>query len=191
MANAKRPESGLRVGRLLKAHGLKGAIKVEMYTDDPASRFTPGSVFTLQVPDDSPWLGKTLTLRELKWYNDSPVAFFEGIDDRNDAESLIKAILWIDDDVDSRPVEDDAWYDHQLIGLTVRREGITVGRVSRVDHFPSQDLLIVETPSGDVMVPFVKAIVSHVDVSAGTLDVTPPLGLFEEPADDPTAPTGS
>jgi 16S rRNA processing protein RimM len=34
------------------------------------------------------------------------------------------------------------------------------------------------------MVPFVKAIVSHVDVAAGTVDVTPPLGLFEEPADD-------
>lgn len=191
MTNAKRPDSGLRVGRLLKAHGLKGAIKVEMYTDDPASRFTPGSNFTLQVPDDSPWAGKSLTLNELKWYNDSPVAFFEGIDDRTKAESLIKAILWIDEDIDSRPVEDDAWYDHQLIGLTVRREGIAVGTVSRVDHFPSQDLLIVETPSGDVMVPFVKAIVSHVDVSAGTLDVTPPLGLFEEPADDSTAPTGS
>jgi 16S rRNA processing protein RimM len=191
MTNAKRPDSGLRVGRLLKAHGLKGAIKVEMYTDDPASRFTPGSNFTLQVPDDSPWVGKALTLNELKWYNDSPVAFFEGIDDRTKAESLIKAILWIDEDIDSRPVEDDAWYDHQLIGLTVRREGVAVGTVSRVDHFPSQDLLIVETPSGDVMVPFVKAIVSHVDVSAGTLDVTPPFGLFEEPADDSTAPTGS
>lgn len=184
MAGAKRPESGLRVGRLLKAHGLKGAIKVEMYTDDPASRFTPGSVFTLQVPDESPWVGKTLTLRELKWYNDSPVAFFEGIEDRTDAESLIKAILWIDDDVDSRPVEDDAWYDHQLIGLTVRRDGVAVGTIARVDHFPSQDLLIVTTDSGDVMVPFVKAIVSNVDVAAGTVDVTPPFGLFEEPADD-------
>jgi 16S rRNA processing protein RimM len=191
MANAKRPESGLRVGRLLKAHGLKGAIKVEMYTDDPASRFTPGSVFTLQVPDDSPWLGKTLTLRELKWYNDSPVAFFEGIDDRNDAESLIKAILWIDDDVDSRPVEDDAWYDHQLIGLTVRRDGVAVGTIARVDHFPSQDLLIVATENGDVMVPFVKAIVSHVDIAAGTVDVTPPLGLFEEPADDSSSESDS
>jgi 16S rRNA processing protein RimM len=184
MANAKRPETGLRVGRLLKAHGLKGAIKVEMYTDDPASRFTPGSMFTLQVPDESPWLGKTLTLRELKWYNDSPVAFFEGIDDRTDAESLIKAILWIDDDSDSRPVEDDAWYDHQLIGLTVRRDGVAVGTIARVDHFPSQDLLIVATVNGDVMVPFVKAIVSHVDIEAGTVDVTPPFGLFEEPADD-------
>ncbi len=183
---AQRPESGLRVGRLLKAHGLKGAIKVEMYTDDPASRFTPGAEFTLQVPDDSPWLGKTLTLRELKWYNDSPVAFFEGIDDRNAAESLIKAILWIDDSADARPDEEDAWYDHQLIGLTVRRNGNPVGTIARVDHFPAQDLLIVEANGTEVMIPFVKAIVTAVDIAGGTMDIEPPFGLFEEPVDETT-----
>ncbi len=191
MANAKRPESGLRVGRLLKAHGLKGAIKVEMYTDDPAARFVPGSVYTLQVPDESEWFGKTLTLIELKWYNDSPVAFFEGITDRNASESLIKAILWIDEDTDSRPAEEDAWYDHQLIGLTVRRDGVAVGTIARVDHMPAQDLLIVDTANGEVMIPFVKAIVSHVDIAAGTMDVTPPIGLFEDPAEDDAATTDS
>ena len=191
MANAKRPESGLRVGRLLKAHGLKGAIKVEMYTDDPAARFVPGSVYTLQVPDESEWFGKTLTLIELKWYNDSPVAFFEGVTDRNASESLVKAILWVDEDVDSRPVEEDAWYDHQLIGLTVRRDGVAVGTIARVDHMPAQDLLIVDTANGEVMIPFVKAIVSNVDIAAGTMDVTPPIGLFEEPADDDAASTDS
>ena len=191
MANAKRPESGLRVGRLLKAHGLKGAIKVEMYTDDPAARFVPGSVYTLQVPDESEWLGKTLTLIELKWYNDSPVAFFEGITDRTGAESLIKAILWVDEETDSRPAEDDAWYDYQLVGLTVRRDGVAVGTIARVDHMPAQDLLIVDTGDREVMIPFVKAIVSSVDIPAGTMDVTPPFGLFEEPVEDDSAATDS
>lgn len=190
MATAQRPESGLRVGRLLKAHGLKGAIKVEMYTDDPAARFTAGSVYTLQVPDESPWFGKTLTLVELKWYNDQPVAFFEGVSDRTAAESLIKAILWVDEDSDSRPTEEDAWYDHQLIGLTVRRDGAPVGTVVRVDHMPAQDLLIISVGDREVMVPFVKAIVTAVDIDGGTMDVTPPLGLFEDPVeDDGTGPS--
>lgn len=184
MTSAKRPESGLRVGRLLKAHGLKGAIKLELYTDDPALRFVPGSVYTLQVPDESPWFGKTVTLKELKWYNDQAVVFLDGIDDRNDAESLIKAILWVDEDKDQRPAEEDAWYDYQLIGLSVRRDGVSVGTITRVDHFPSQDLLIVETGSGEVLVPFVKAIVTGVDIEAGTMDIDPPIGLFEEPVDD-------
>jgi len=184
MTSAKRPESGLRVGRLLKAHGLKGAIKLELYTDDPALRFVPGSVYTLQVPDESPWAGKTVTLKELKWYNDQAVVFIEGIDDRDAAESLVKAILWVDEAQDSRPVEEDAWYDYQLIGLSVRRNGHAVGAITRVDHLPAQDLLIVNTGDSEVLVPFVKAIVTLVDIEAGTMDIDPPIGLFEDPVDD-------
>jgi 16S rRNA processing protein RimM len=191
MTSAKRPESGLRVGRLLKAHGLKGAIKLELYTDDPALRFVPGSVYTLQVPDESPWFGKTVTLTELKWYNDHAVVFLEGIADRDAAESLIKAILWVDDDKDQRPAEEDAWYDYQLIGLSVRRGGVAVGTIARVDHFPAQDLLIVDTAAGEVLVPFVKAIVTGVDIDAGTMDIDPPIGLFEDPVDDEPESAGA
>lgn len=169
----------LRVGRLTKAHGLKGALKLELYTDDPERRFVPGAEFSLQVPADSPWHGKHLTLRELRWYNGHPVGFFEGVDDRSAAEGLVKAILWVDH-VDQEAPEPDAWYDHQLIGLAVLRNGEKVGEIIHVDHLPAQDLLIVRTPTGEVMVPFVGAIVPEVDLAAGTVTVTPPAGLFEE-----------
>ena len=162
-----------------------------MYTDDPARRFSPGAVFQLQVPDASAWHGKTLALAELKWYNSHPVAFFVGIADREAAETLVKAILWIDQDADDAPPEEDAWYDHQLVGLTVIRDGVAVGTLSKVDHFPAQDLLTVTTSSGDVLVPFVKAIVSGVDIEAGTLTVTPPLGLFEQLPDDDSVGDGA
>ncbi|PPL16518.1 ribosome maturation factor RimM [Microterricola pindariensis] len=170
----------LRVGRLTKAHGLKGAIKLELFTDDPGRRFVPGAVFSLQVPTESPWHGKTIELAELRWYNSHPVGFFVGVPDRSAAESLAKAILWIDQDDTESPDEEDAWYDHQLVGLAVVRDGVTVGKVARIEHFPAQDLIIVKTPNGEVMVPFVKAIVSAVDVEAGIVTVTPPTGLFEE-----------
>lgn len=174
---AERPQ--LRVGRLVKAHGLKGALKLELYTDAPERRFTPGASFSLQVPESSEWHGKTLTLTELRWYNAQPVAFFEGVDDRTAAESLVKAILWIDQ-VDDEPAEDDAWYDFQLVGLRALRDGVEVGTIVRVDHLPAQDLLAVRTPQGEVLVPFVGAIVPVVDIAAGTMTLTPPLGLFEE-----------
>jgi 16S rRNA processing protein RimM len=180
----KPPKQQLRVGRLTKAHGLKGAIKLELYTDDPEHRFVPGAEFSLQVPTGSPWHGKTLTLAELRWYNGHPVGFFEGVSDRTEAETLIKAILWVDQD-DS--VEDDAWYDHQLVGLRVLREGAVVGTIARVDHLPAQDLLAVKTASGEVLVPFVSAIVPEVDVAGGTVTVTPPIGLFEEAPEDEAA----
>jgi 16S rRNA processing protein RimM len=172
------------VGRLTKAHGLKGAIKVELYTDDPARRFTPGAKFSLQVPETSPWHGKNLELIELKWYNLQPVAFFKDVPDRTAAEALIKAILWIDQDDTELTNEDDAWFDHQLVGLRVLRDGVEVGLVARVDHMPAQDLLAIATNDGEVLVPFVKAIVPAVDIKAGTLTVDPPLGLFEALPDD-------
>ena len=181
MVDAPRTQQ-LRVGRLTKAHGLKGAIKLELYTDDPERRFVPGAEFSLQVPESSPWHGKHLVFRELRWYNQQPVGFFEGVDDRTAAESLAKAILWVDENPDEAP-EPDAWYDHQLVGMAVIRDGERIGQVAHVDHLPAQDLLVVKTKGREVMVPFVQAIVPEVDIEAGTITVTPPPGLFEDLAE--------
>ena len=192
-ASSPRPgTTQLRVARLTKAHGLKGALKLELYTDDPARRFTPGATFDLQVPTSSPWHGKTLELAELRWYNGHPVGFFVGVSDRSAAEGLVKAILWVDQDETETPDEPDAWYDHQLVGLRALRDGVDVGRVARVDHMPAQDLLAITTDGGEVLVPFLKIFVPAVDIAAGTVTLTPPAGLFEElPDEPPAAPAAS
>jgi 16S rRNA processing protein RimM len=169
----------LRVGRLVKAHGLKGAIKLELYTDSPDQRFQPGQVLELQVPETSEWFGKTITVTELRFYNQAPVLFLEGIDDRSKAETLIKAILLIETEADVLPEEPEAWYDHQLIGLKAVVGEELVGTVTRVDHLPAQDLLAIETTNGEVLVPFVKQIVPEVDLALRKLTLTPPDGLFE------------
>lgn len=168
----------LRVGRLVKAHGLKGALKLELYTDNPERRFTTGAEFTLQVPEASPWHGKTVTVREYRVMNGNPVVFFDDVEDRTAAEGLVRAILWIDQDVSE--VEENAWFDQQLVGLDVVRDDVVIGRVMRIEHFPAQDLLIVKAGDREVMVPFVEAIVPTVDVAGGRVVVTPPAGLFEE-----------
>jgi len=183
VSGAKRPgTTQLRVGRLVKAHGLKGALKVELYTDDPGKRFVPGATFSLQVPTSSDWHGKSIELIELRWYNSHPVAFFVGVDDRTAAETLVKAILWVDADI-AEEQEPDAWYDHQLVGLRALRDGVEVGKIARVEHLPAQDLLVVKTADTEVLVPFVSAIVPAVDLQAGTVTLTPPAGLFEELVD--------
>jgi len=184
---ARSAQTQLRVGRLTKAHGLKGGLKLELYTDDPDRRFQPGASFSLQVPEESPWHGRRIELTELRWYNGHPVGFFEGVTDRTAAESLVKAILWVDQDP-AEPAEPDAWYDHQLIGLDVVRDGERVGAIARLEHLPAQDLLVVDTGEREVLVPFVRALVPEVDVDARRVVVTPPEGLFEDlPEDDDEA----
>lgn len=170
----------LRVGRLTKAHGLKGALKIELYTDEPDLRFRPGAQVSVQVPTDSPWFGQQLTVRELRYYNAAPVVFFEGVDDRTVAESLARGILWVEHDPEARPSEDDAWFDHQLVGLDVVRDDTVIGQIQRLDHLPAQDLLVIATNGGDeVLLPFVKQFVPEVNIDGGFVRVTPPGGLFE------------
>jgi len=140
----------------------------------------PGATFTLQVPETSPWYGKTVTVKELRWYNNQPVIFLDGVEDRTQAESLVKAILLVQQDLDQTPTEPDAWYDQQLVGLNVIRDGKTIGQVARVEHLPAQDLLVIDYQGAEVMVPFVKQIVPEVNISLGQVIITPPLGLFEE-----------
>ncbi|KUF07103.1 ribosome maturation factor RimM [Leucobacter sp. G161] len=199
-AQAPRPASGagsLRVGRLTKPHGLKGGVKLEMFTDNPDLRFVPGATFHLQVPEDSPWFGKIIELRELKWFNGMPVGFFVEVPDRTAAESIVRAILWIDEQAVAAGSEENAWYDHELVGLDVVQpleDGTTekLGTVAEVQHFPAQDLLSVQTPGGIVLVPFVEAIVPSVDLAAGVVTMTPPAGLFGEGAiEDGTQNPGS
>lgn len=188
--HAPRPACGagsLRVGRLTKPHGLKGGLKLELFTDNPELRFVPGAVFHLQVPEDSPWFGRTIELRELRWFNDSPVGFFREVADRTAAESVVRAILWIDEETVERGEEENAWYHHQLVGLEVRRDGVAIGKVTEVQHLPAQDLLTVATERGDVLVPFVEAIVPEVDLEAGIVTVTPPAGLFDDEGGDEPA----
>ena len=175
--------AGLRVGRLTKPHGLKGGLKIELYTDNPELRFVPGAVFHLQVPEASPWFGRTIRIRDLRWFNEAPVAFFEEVPDRTAAERIVRAILWIDEAAIEAGEEENAWYDHQLVGLEVRAgaiDGPLLGTLGEVQHFPAQDLLAVKTATGTVLVPFVEAIVPEVDIAAGVVIVTPPVGLFDE-----------
>lgn len=177
-------ENRLRVGRLTKPHGLKGAMKLELFTDNPELRFQAGATFYLQVPEESPWFGKTITIRELKWFNHQPVGFFEEVPDRTAAESIARAILWIDQEVAEAHPEPDAWYGHQLVGLEVRRDGVAIGTIREVQHLPAQDLLVVKTSKDEVLVPFVAALVPEVNVEGGYVVVNPPHGLFEPVEDD-------
>jgi 16S rRNA processing protein RimM len=90
------------------------------------------------------------------------------------------------------PGEDDAWYDHQLVGLRVLDPaGAELGEVVAVEHPPAQDLLVVRRPDGARrFVPFVAALVPAVDVAAGHVVVDAPPGLLDDPPDEPPDGTG-
>ncbi len=168
---------------MLKAHGLKGAFKLELYTDTPQERFSPGSELELQVPQDSPWHGKTVVVKELRWHNQVPFLLLEGIETRSQAESLVRAILLIHKPLDELPSEPETWYDHQLVGLKVVRDGVQIGTVKRVDHLPAQDILVLSIADREVLLPFVSQFVPEVRLATSELVIQPPGGLLEDSPD--------
>jgi 16S rRNA processing protein RimM len=163
----------LVVGRVGRAHGVRGEVSVEVRTDDPDARFAPGS--SLATENAGP-----LTVETVRAHSGRLLVRFAGIEDRTAAETL-RGLLLLVDSADIPPVEDpDEFYDHELIGLTaVTADGTSLGEVVDVEH-PGQDVLVVRRTSGeDALVPFVGAIVTSVDVPAGRIVLDPPPGLLD------------
>lgn len=159
------------VGRIGRPHGVRGEVTIETRTDEPEIHFRAGG--TLLTPTG------TLRIESAKWHSGRLLLHFEGIVDRTAAEGLRNTILEVERDPDARPEDPEEFYDHQLIGLDVITvEGVPVGVVSEVLHLPAQDVLSVAMESGEVLIPFVTAVVPDVDLAARRIVVDPPPGLL-------------
>jgi 16S rRNA processing protein RimM len=164
----------LVVGQIVRPHGLRGEVVVEVTTDDPAARFAAGSELAT--------VGATaLRIEAVRPHQGRLIIAFEGVLDRDAAEELRGIRLCVDSAEIGEPDDPDEFHDFQLIGLAVVDvDGAPLGEVVRVDHGPAADLLVVRLTDGrDALVPFVRAIVPTVDVPGGRIVLTPPPGLFE------------
>ncbi|MBA2444764.1 MAG: ribosome maturation factor RimM [Nocardioidaceae bacterium] len=163
----------LLVGKIGRAHGIRGDVAIEVRTDEPERRFADGTTFDTTRG--------TLHLASARWHGQRLLATFVGVADRNAAEALSGTELRVDIGVDERPDDPEEFYDHQLIGLTaVTDAGEVVGDVSEVLHLPGQEVLVVRRNGAEVLIPFVSEIVPTVDISASRLVVVLPLGLLDE-----------
>jgi 16S rRNA processing protein RimM len=168
----------LVVGRVGRAHGIRGEVSVLVRTDDPGRRFAPGSVLAA----DPAALGP-LTVASVRWHLGRLLVRFDGLADRTQAEGLAGALLLVDSADVGTPDDPDEFNDHDLIGLAaVTVAGEQVGTVTDVLHH-GQDLLVITSGAGDgdaeTLVPFVRAIVPEVDLAAGRLVLDPPPGLLD------------
>jgi 16S rRNA processing protein RimM len=176
----------LIVARIGRAHGLRGEVSVEVRTDAPEERFVDGAVLHVEDGPRRRALLATggptsLTLTRVRDNNGTLLLSFAEVLDRSAAENLRDVVL--EAEVAEESDEADAWYDHELVGLTVvDPAGDRLGEVVAVQHPGAQDLLVVRTTAGtgDRLVPFVSAIVPEVDVKGGRIVMTAPPGLLED-----------
>jgi 16S rRNA processing protein RimM len=169
----------LVIGQIVRPHGIRGEVVVEVTTDDPAARFAAGSeLATAEHPQRRP---TALRIEAVRPHQGRLIIAFEGVLDRNAAEEL-RGVRLVVDSVEVGETDDpDEFHDFQLIGLAVVDvDGAPLGEVVRVEHGPAADLLVVRLTAGrEALVPFVRAIVPTVDVPGRRVVLTPPPGLLE------------
>ncbi len=153
--------SRLEVGRIGRAHGLRGEVSVTL-SSDRLERLAAGSVLRPTAA--------ALVVRSARPHSGRWLVCFEGIDDRTEAEQLLGLVLT----GEALPSEDDELWIHELIGAAVRdRSGPRPrGRCSSVEANPASDLLVLD---GDVLVP----ITFVVERGPGFVVVDPPEGLLD------------
>lgn len=164
------------VGRIGRAHGVRGEVSVDVRTDTPDERFADGAVLATDPAQRGP-----LTVLGSRWHSGRLLVTFDAVPDRTVAEGLRGTLLLAEIPDDATTGDPDEFFDHQLIGLAVVGvDGAELGVVREIIHAPGQDLLSVRRPSGgEALVPFVTEIVPEIDVAASRLVVDPPPGLFE------------
>lgn len=156
------PGVRLEVGRVGRAHGLRGEVTVVPITNR-SERFTAGSVF--HTPDD-----RTLRIATVRPHGGAYLVRFAGVDDRTAAEGLRGTLLLAD--APGPPPPGEVWV-HEVIGRAVQdRAGRALGQVVAVEANPAHDLLVLDS---GVLIPMVFV----VEAGEDAVVVDPPDGLLD------------
>ncbi|MCX2930496.1 ribosome maturation factor RimM [Mycobacterium sp. CVI_P3] len=169
----------LVVGRVAKAHGITGELVVDVRTDDPDERFAPGNRLHLKPSRGAG--GQDVVVEAARPHGGRLLVRLRGVSDRTAADAL-RGNLFVVDSADLPPIADpDEFYDHQLEGLAVRTvDGRAVGEVAEVLHTAGGELLAIRgADGGEVLVPFVGAIVTSVSLADRVVEIDPPDGLLD------------
>lgn len=172
------PDGHLIVGRILGAHGLRGEVRVESYTDF-ADRFNPGQ----QV-----LLGENLLVAEISTSRAHKGIFLLGfaeVSDREEAELLHNEWLYIPE-MAAMQLDEDSFWVHDIIGLNVQDESSErLGEVVDVLFTGANEVYIVRPAPGinqdrELLIPALADVIRSVDLEAGAVTVRLLPGMLDE-----------
>jgi 16S rRNA processing protein RimM len=169
------------VGRLRKAHGVRGDLVVEPITDEPAEVYTAGRrLFVGTATGDPLPDGRQFTVQHAeRWYNGVFLVHFNEVPDRTHAERWHGHYLLLEADQLTPPAAGEV-YVHELPGMRVLlASGQPLGEVTEVYELPQGIALEIGAETNRVLLPFREEFVIRVDRAARQIVVAPPEGLFE------------
>jgi 16S rRNA processing protein RimM len=170
--------SQICVARIGAAHGVRGAVKLWTFTEDPLAVTRYGPLST----KDGARQFEVAQAREAK---DHLVATLKGVTTRNEAERLNGIELYIAREK-LPATEDDEYYHADLIGLAaVTATDDPLGEVIAIHNFGAGDIIEIAPPTGaTIMLPFSHAVVPTVDLAAGRVVIELPDEVDDDGPDD-------
>jgi 16S rRNA processing protein RimM len=175
-------EPTVAVGRIGRAHGVRGELSVVVLTE-VGERFVPGAIVSLED-------GRTLTVDAARPHRDRMLVRFREVGDRTAAEALQGSLLVVPRS-SSPPLPEGSWWDHDVEGCEVETDaGRTLGTVADVIHTRANDIWSVLDASGsETLIPVLKDVVVRVDTVGKRIVVRDIPGLTtEEEGTDPPRP---
>ncbi|MBL0175281.1 MAG: 16S rRNA processing protein RimM [Ignavibacteria bacterium] len=164
------------IGTIVGVHGIAGGMKIRSYSDVPGRFARLERVYAGRDGGSV----REYTVRKAAGDADKVLLFFDGIDDRTAAETLVGLSLFIEEK-DMLPPPTGRYFVHDLIGCTVLTEqGLRRGEITDVLLMPANDLYVVRCDGREVLVPAVPDIVRNVDLASRTVTVADLPGLFQE-----------
>ncbi|MEO8884256.1 MAG: ribosome maturation factor RimM [Devosia sp.] len=165
----------LLMGRVGAAHGIKGEVRIQSFTEEPLALMGYGELSTNR-------LGLTITIERARSTTNVLVARLKGVADRTAAEKLNGVELYVDRDRLPVIADDDDYYLADLIGLDVRGDdGSNLGKVLAVPSHGAGDILEVGDSGLETrLIPFTRAAVPEVHLAEGYIVVVPPTEIEGE-----------
>jgi len=163
------------VGRIARAHGIRGQVIVNLDTDFPETRFQPGAEVFIERAGRI----EKLRLTTVRFQQERPVVGIDGVTTMTEAEALAGAELRVPVDW-LAPLPPETFYRHELIGCRVETTaGEDVGLVGDIEGTFEGSRLVIAGPRGEVQVPLTRAICTTIDVTAKRIVIDPPEGLLD------------
>jgi 16S rRNA processing protein RimM len=167
------------VGRVRKAHGVRGDLVVEPLSDEADAVFAVGRrVVAGTITGDAAKGRPELHIAASSPFKGGFIVHFDEIVDRDVADTWRERFLLVPADELAPPAEGQV-YLHELNGMRVELEtGEPVGTVATIYELPQGITLDVERASGSVLIPYDR-IVTSVDRQARVIRIAPPAGLLD------------
>jgi 16S rRNA processing protein RimM len=162
--------SDLPIGRIAGLFGIRGELKCDP-TSSGRALFMPGVVLTLRGAHGD----RAVTIESVREHKGRLLIALAEAEDATQAETFVGGTFYAPKE--ALDVEDGEYLDVDLVGCTVRdHNGRELGRVERVEHYPSNDMLVI----GGKLLPMVRAFIRSVDIRAKEIVVDDlPAGLLE------------